>query len=111
RNIPYIVTLGNHDDESEWTRAQVADYLVKKPLLVNNQASIEGIDGVLNSNVPILGNDEKAAFTLYAMDSKAYSKVKEIKGYDWFGHNQIEWYLKERANIKSKNGQVIPALA
>lgn len=111
RNIPYIVTLGNHDDESEWSRSQVADYLSKKPLLINNRASLQEVDGVLNASIAVMGNDHKAAFTLYAMDSKAYSQVDGIKGYDWFGFNQVNWYLKESAKIEASNGRVIPALA
>jgi len=111
RKIPYIVTLGNHDDESEWTRDQVAAYLVQKPFLVNNEAHVPHVDGVLNSSIPILGRNGKPAFTLYAMDSKAYSKIKDIKGYDWFGHNQVNWYLQESTRIRENNGQVIPALA
>lgn len=111
RKIPYIVTLGNHDDESEWTRKQVAEYLVKKPLLVNHQAMIAGVDGVLNASIPIIGKEGKPAFTLYAMDSKAYSQVEGIKGYDWFGHNQVQWYLNESTNIAQANGKILPALA
>lgn len=111
RNIPYIVTLGNHDDESEWSRSQVADYLVKKQLLINKQPNIPNVDGVLNASIAILGRDNKPAFTLYTFDSKAYSKVKDIKGYDWFGYNQVNWYLQESAKITALNGRVIPALA
>src|SRR5690606_35848906 len=38
RNIPYMVTFGNHDDESEMKRHEVADYVAAKKLLVNNKA-------------------------------------------------------------------------
>ncbi|MDR1343798.1 MAG: metallophosphoesterase, partial [Tannerellaceae bacterium] len=31
RSIPYAVTLGNHDDEQDWTRGQIFDYIVSKP--------------------------------------------------------------------------------
>lgn len=111
RNIPYIITLGNHDDESEWSRIQVAEYLSKKPLLLNTQANLPNVDGVLNASIAVTGQHNSPAFTLYAMDSKAYSQVKAIKGYDWFGFSQVDWYLKESAKIAAKNERIIPALA
>lgn len=111
RKIPYVVVLGNHDDESEWTRTQVADYVSKKPFLVNKQPSIAHVDGVLNASMPVIGSDGKPAFTLYAMDSKAYSSLERVKGYDWFAHNQVQWYVQESERIKSEQGQVPPALA
>ncbi|WP_164108513.1 MULTISPECIES: metallophosphoesterase family protein [Sphingobacterium] len=111
RKIPYIVTLGNHDDESEMTRLEVASYISRKPYLLNNTASIPGVDGVLNASLNIIGKDNKAQFTLYALDSKAYSQYKEIKGYDWFGANQVNWYRAESERIKKENNTTLPALA
>lgn len=111
RKIPYIVTLGNHDDESELTRLEVATYVANKPFLINKTASIPNVDGVLNASIPILGKDNKPQFTLYALDSKAYSQFKEIKGYDWFAANQVAWYRNESTRIKKEANTTLPALA
>lgn len=111
RKIPYLVTLGNHDDESEMTRLEVANYISDKPYLLNNTAAIQGVDGVLNKSITIQGQDNKPQFILYAMDSNAYSKYKDIKGYDWFSSNQIEWYRTESDRIKKEQERTLPALA
>ena len=112
RNIPYLVTLGNHDDESEWTREEVARYVASKPLLLNKDVSAAGVDGFLNGAIAIRGQSgiqEEAI--LYAMDSKAYSTNEQVKGYGWFAHNQVQWYLEQSAAFKQRIGRTLPALA
>lgn len=111
RKIPYLVTLGNHDDESEMTRLEVATYISDKPYLLNKTASIKGVDGVLNQSVTIQGQNNKPEFIIYAMDSNAYSKNEDIKGYDWFRNNQIQWYRNESNRIKQESKKTLPALA
>ena len=111
RKIPYIVTLGNHDDESEMTRKEVADYLVTKPLILNKVASREGVHGVLNESFQILGSNGKRAFSIYAMDSNAYSNREDVKGYDWFRANQVNWFRLESQKIFKEQERVVPALA
>lgn len=111
RKIPYLVTLGNHDDESELTRQEVASYISKKPYLLNNTPTLNNVNGLLNSSVQIIGKDNKPQFILYAMDSNAYSKNKAIKGYDWFSNKQIDWYRSESERIKKEQNATLPALA
>lgn len=111
RGIPYIITLGNHDDEQEWTRHEVAAYVSKKRLLVNNVPAVANVDGFLNHSVAIVGRDGKEAAIVYAMDSHAYSKNPNVKGYDWFKQNQVEWFRKESAKYKQSRQDTLPALA
>jgi hypothetical protein len=100
RKIPYIVTFGNHDDEAEMTREEVAKYVAAKPYLVNNKVKIDGVDGFLNAAIEVKG---KVPAVIYAMDSHAYSKNPRIKGYGWFHQNQIAWFTKESARFKKAN--------
>jgi 3',5'-cyclic AMP phosphodiesterase CpdA len=100
RKIPYVVTLGNHDDEAEMTREEVAKYVSEKPYLVNKQVKIDGVDGYLNAAIEVKG---KTPAVIYAMDSHAYSKNPRIKGYGWFSQNQIAWFTKESAKLKKAN--------
>lgn len=111
RKIPYLVTLGNHDDEGEWKRNQIADYLVKKPLILNKAASIHDVRGVLNTSLSIKSQEGKNAAILYAMDSHAYSRIPKVKGYGWFGTSQIEWFNKESKKFKEGRKDTLPALA
>jgi len=111
RKIPYIVTLGNHDDESEMKRAEVAAYVSTKPYLVNKTASMAGVEGFLNAGITVKGKSGGNAAILYAMDSHAYSKIKRVDGYGWFGHNQIDWFRKTSAKFKEAQKDTLPALA
>ncbi len=100
RKIPYIVTFGNHDDESEMTREEVAKYVASKPYLINKQVKIDGVDGFLNAAIEVKG---KVPAVIYAMDSHAYSKNPRMKGYGWFKQNQIDWFTKESARFRKAN--------
>jgi 3',5'-cyclic AMP phosphodiesterase CpdA len=109
RKIPYIVTLGNHDDESEMTREQVARYVSTKPYLLNKEVKIEGVSGYLNAAITVNG---KAPALLYALDSHAYSTHPKIKGYGWFQQNQVNWYTEKSAAFKRANSDsTLTALA
>lgn len=111
RNIPYLVTLGNHDDEKDMNRQQVAEYIATKKLLLNNKVTIEGVDGVLNDAITIQGKDKKPAAILYALDSHGYSKLPNVKGYDWFKQNQVNWYTQKSEQFKREHNATLPALA
>lgn len=100
RKIPYIVTFGNHDDEAEMTREEVARYVASKPFLLNKQVKTEGVDGYLNAAIEVKG---KIPAILYAMDSQAYSKNPRIKGYGWFHQNQVAWFTRESAKFRKAN--------
>lgn len=111
RNIPYVVTLGNHDDEGLWTRTQIAEYLVTKNGIINNIATINKVDGVLNSAICINNGKNENAAILYVMDSNAYSTLAQVKGYGWFSSSQINWYKEESIKLKKSNMDTLPALA
>lgn len=111
RNIPYMVTFGNHDDESEMKRHEVADYVAAKKLLVNNKAKTDQVDGYLNAAVPITGQNGKAGAVLYIMDSHAYSTNPKVKGYGWFSQNQVDWFSKASAQYKQPGADTLAALA
>lgn len=111
RNIPYIVTLGNHDDEGEWTRLQIAEYVTKKKLLVNKNPFVKDVDGYLNAAITIKNNKNNDAAIVYVMDSHAYSTLPQVKGYGWFTTSQIDWYKKESKKLKINRKDTLPALA
>lgn len=97
RKIPYIVTLGNHDDESEMSREQVAQYISTQPYLLNREVKIDGVSGYLNAAILVEG---KVPAVLYALDSHAYSTNPKMKGYGWFHQNQIAWYTQKSAELR-----------
>lgn len=111
RHIPFCVTFGNHDDEQDLSRRQLYDYI--KTLPGNLTADVEGLSGVTNFILPIKSGDGKAdSAVIYVFDSHSYSKMKQIKGYDWIKADQIAWYRQRSAEFTSKNqGRPLPALA
>lgn len=109
--IPYAVVFGNHDDEHDWSRAQIMSYISQKPLCLA-QRGPENIKGVGNYILSVNGNNGKKEAILYFMDSNAYNKNKNDKGYDWFGRDQINWYLQQSNELTTQNQNTpFPALA
>jgi 3',5'-cyclic AMP phosphodiesterase CpdA len=108
--IPWAAVLGNHDDEHDKTRSEIIEYISKRKysLSVAGPGDIKGASNYIIE----LSDGTTTNFLLYFMDSNAYSKIEGVKGYDWFGHDQVEWYRKQSAGYTKKNGGVpIPALA
>lgn len=110
--IPFAVILGNHDDEYDWTRRQIMDYVQTKPYSLGKNGP-ENIKGASNYTLTILGSkDNSVKSVLYFLDSNAYNKAGDRKGYDWFAFNQVEWYRQQSELFtKANNGVPYPSLA
>lgn len=111
RRIPYIVTLGNHDDEGDLKRKELADYVATKPYLVNQTAQIAGVSGFLNAAITVANQNGQPGAILYAMDSHAYSGNGRVKGYGWFAHDQVSWFKRTSSQLLETTKDTLPALA
>lgn len=112
RKIPWTYVFGNHDDEYNVTRQQLMDHAMQKPYCLA-QAGDKALEGVGNYIIEVKNstNDQVGAL-LYHFDSGAYSPIKEIRGYDWFNFNQVDWYRAQSAAYTKENGdKPLPALA
>lgn len=110
RGIPYATTMGNHDDETDLSRAQISDILEKKPLSLF-KGKVKGVTGYGNYSVAIKGSDGKEnAAIVYCMDSGSYSQNDRVDSYDWLRRDQVNWYCDESDKYK-KGGETLPALA
>ncbi len=112
RKIPFATVLGNHDDEQDLTRAQLAQQVEKKPfsLMVGKT---ENVSGYGNYVIPIRSAVGKsAAENLYFMDSNAYTTIEGVGTYGWFKNDQVQWFRDQSKKIsKANDGKTIPALA
>lgn len=45
---------------------------------------------------------KKDAALLYCLDSHSYSKLPDVKGYDWLTFDQVNWYRQQSAAYKAK---------
>lgn len=109
RKIPYAITLGNHDDESNMSREQMMTLASLLPFSVAGLGP-QSVDGFGNYAVTIEGRKNKnIAAALYFLDSHSNSKQpKTNPGYDWFKESQINWVGMEAESLlgtshKSKN--------
>lgn len=110
RKIPFAVTFGNHDDEQGMSRAQLYDIIRSMPFNTHpDRGGAESPDYVLTLKS---SDGKKDAALLYCLDSHSYSKLPDVKGYDWFTLDQVNWYRQQSATYTAKNaGQPLPALA
>ena len=82
RELPFVVTFGNHDDEQGLTRSQLYDIIRTVPgNLMPDRGMALSPDYVLT--VKSSSDSKKDAALLYCMDTHSYSPLKDVKGYNW----------------------------
>jgi hypothetical protein len=106
--IPWAATLGNHDHEHDKSRDEIIAYISSRKYSLTSAGPAE-ITGAGNYIIELV--DTTVKFLLYFMDSNAYSPIDGVKGYGWFGRDQIEWYRENSNRYTAVNGKPIPALA
>lgn len=110
RNIPFVITFGNHDDELDKSRSELYDIARKMPYnCMPDRGDACSPDYVL----PIKCRDGKQnAALLYCLDSHSYSKLEGVKGYGWFTNEQVAWFKNQSLQYTASNGgKPFPALA
>jgi hypothetical protein len=109
-NVPWAAVLGNHDQEQDKTRREIIAHISKRKYSLSDIGP-DDLKGACNYIIEV-SDGTKTDFLLYFMDSNDYSPVEDVKGYDWFGHDQVEWYRTQSAGYAKKNGgEPVPALA
>lgn len=104
RKVPFVVTLGNHDDEQDMTRPQIYEYLRTFPGCMQPAEPDFALD--------IKANDGGAGVTLYCIDSHAYTTVEGVGKYGWHTLEQLNWYAAQSAaRTAANNGVPVPAIA
>ena len=111
RQVSWCAVLGNHDDEYDTSRKELAVLFQRLPYCVNE--TVEHITGTTNFILPIVGKDDRVEALIYGLDSNAYSTlVESVEGYGWFDISQILWYKKQSKKFTQENGGFpLPALA
>ena len=109
--LPWAVTLGNHDAEPGITRDEIFELLQTLPFFVGSKGL--KLSGCGNYMLPIKSSKStKTAATIYCFDSNSYSINKKQSDYDWIHFDQISWYRNESKTVTSENqNKPIPALA
>lgn len=107
RNIPFMVTYGNHDAQcSVDNRGQYKFYAKYDNFISGN---LRNADDVGTADIQIYSSTEdKPVFELYIIDS--HGKAKDGAGYAPVDKEQIEWYVSRREQLKAENGDYLPSL-
>ena len=111
--IPWCVTLGNHDAEIDVSdRQEIFTILSSYPHFVGEAGHPE-VEGAGNYLLPIIGNrDDNTHFLVYAIDTHNKPTDDYYGHYDWIKLNQIEWYRSVSDNFtRLNNDRPLPALA
>ena len=111
--IPFAVTMGNHDAEN-LSEDTIYHFLSKSRLFIGEKGP-EALSGTGNYILPVFASDgtNQVNALLYCMDSNDYTPDSEKYGnYAWIDWNQIQWYREQsRAYAEKNNDQPLPALA
>lgn len=111
--IPFAVTMGNHDAEN-WSEEIIYDFLSKSRLFIGEKGP-QNLSGTGNYILPVYASDgsDKVNALLYCLDSNDYTSDSEKYGnYAWIDWNQIGWYREQSRTYTAKNnGRPLPALA
>ncbi len=106
--IPWVVTLGNHDSEGCCCRDSVYGCFMDLPYNKNVEQCACNHDFCM----PLLTSDHQISGALYFFDSNDYTDSIGCGTYAWIRHSQIEQYKEVSDQIRWKhNGGAIPALA
>lgn len=108
-NVPFGYVFGNHeyDEGQEELIAEAYDEFSSCHVYNDDP----NITGTLNCCLPIRSSDNsKDAFVMWFIDSGSSYHDRNISRYDWVKKDQIEWYEKKAAEIKEKNGRIVPAV-
>lgn len=110
--VPFAVTLGNHDDEADWSRNQIFDFLSAVPGFLGSKGP-EEVYGVGNYILNLKSNaSDETKSILWFLDSNAYSENKTISDYGWIRFDQIAWYREKSSRLTAlNNGNPLPSLA
>ena len=110
-NIPYAVTMGNHDAE-QMERDSIFDILATDPLFIGEKGP-GNLKGCGTYALPILGSQsDKVSAVIYCLDSNDYPTEPTLGDYGWIEHEKISWYRQTSAHYTSLNGgEPLPALA
>ena len=107
RNIPFMVTYGNHDAQCGVDNRGQYKFYAKYDNIISGD--LRNADDVGTAEIQIYSSTEdKPVFELYIIDS--HGKAKDGAGYAPVNKGQIKWYVSRREQLKAENGDYLPSL-
>ncbi len=109
--IPFVVTFGNHDVETNMKKKDILEFLQQNPYNLTYNA-IKTTSGIGNCVIPVKSSDGLSdVANLFFFDSNAYTGHEPYGFYDWVREDQVHWYRTESDRIFRENRRILPAMA
>jgi 3',5'-cyclic AMP phosphodiesterase CpdA len=110
KSLPYIYTLGNHDDQGNYNRKSICDLDTQ-----HNFSMIQYnpfVTGATNYWVPIYSHDEKEIVSImWLLDTNDVTCHNITDSWGCLNEDQIEWFEKETLRIEERFGYVPQGMA
>jgi len=109
--LPYIYTLGNHDDEGDLDRVGITLLDQTNPLSLRGVS--EGIENTTNFYVPVYSSQDSTqlAANLWVFDSGSKSCEGYEDGYGCIVSDAIDWYNTKSHELREEHGENVHHLA
>ncbi len=116
-NIPYAITLGNHDSEGRKGRSWYGNLYENAPNSLFKYGP-SNIHGVGNYSVLLKDEEGNIIYDLIMMDSNVGRNYPDGRGYDFINSDQTEWYnwnvkgvsSEKYGEFQPKSGKVVPSI-
>lgn len=108
-NLPWSVTLGNHDGEGLADRTWLGNRYEEGE---NSLFSLGpgNIHGTGNYAVNITGESGEIVYSLIMMDSNTYRRYESGRDYDYIYNDQIQWYEWLNDGLSGSQGKPVPTM-
>ncbi|KAI7903166.1 Metallo-dependent phosphatase-like protein [Cokeromyces recurvatus] len=103
RKIPWAVIFGTNDDKNDLSREELIEVMRRMPYSLTEYGPFD-IPGVGNYIVKVYSNNTKTAahdFTIYFLDSHAYSDDGNEDEYDYIKPDQLNWVVQSASTFKN----------
>ena len=108
-NVPWAVTLGNHDSEASVDRNWHGNIYEKADSCMFEMGPVE-VDGVGNYQINVKNSEGNIIQSLIMLDSHAKTKYENGRDYDYIHPNQLEWYKWVTDSMDKATGGKIPSM-
>ncbi|KAL7310617.1 Phosphatase dcr2, variant 2 [Mucor circinelloides] len=101
RRIPWAVVFGNHDDENDLTREELLEVMRRMPYSLTERGPVD-LPGFGNYILKVFTDSTKAAthaFTMYFLDSHAYSESDDQDGFESIKSEQLDWIIQSASTF------------
>jgi len=123
REIPWLITFGNHDEDQTPRTGMDEDSMLAHYMSFPhnlNEVDPPGVYGTGNVRVLVMGSSQDTPrLAVWGMDSGRYSpdtiagqavEADGLRSYDWIRPSQVAWYMEASRELEASLGRPLPGL-